>query len=359
MAQIGIIILKLRRNGKVGHQRPVVYGIVFHLAGYFQRIAQDFGQVGKEGVHLGSRFQPFLFGITHTGRVVKVLSRAETNQAVVRLRILLVYKMDIIRGNQLDLVLGSQFSQYPVYFLLARIGSTVGGRVAGRVPLQFQIIIIAEKILKPKERLLRLVRPPVHNVAGQFPPQTSRTDNQILVVFLQQSLVDTRTVVKTLRPRDGNHLYQVLVALQGFGKHNQMPSPQVLLAVLPFPAVAGAITFATEDRLEQFAFGGGNLIGKRGKTAAVFLRRAVLRFERVRLFAASPDGIQMFAVLLLYLVIKFLDAEHIAVVGHGKGFHAVRLRLFDKRIYRSLSVQQRVLSVYMQMHERFHTVMLM
>ncbi|OAV64040.1 hypothetical protein Barb6_03414 [Bacteroidales bacterium Barb6] len=67
----------------------------------------------------------------------------------------------------------------------------------------------------------------------------------------------------------------------------------------------------------------------------------------------------MFAVLLLYLVIKFLDAEHIAVIGHGKGIHTVRLRLFDKRIYRSLSVQQRILSVYMQMYKGFHTVMLM
>ena len=77
----------------------MVDGVIFYLVKNLQRIAQRFGNVGKEFVHLFACFHPFLFGIKHTARIIQILTGTQTDQTVVRFRILFIYKVNIIRTN--------------------------------------------------------------------------------------------------------------------------------------------------------------------------------------------------------------------------------------------------------------------
>jgi hypothetical protein len=46
--------------------------------------------------------------------------------------------------------------------------------------------------------------------------------------------------------------------------------------------------------------------------------------------------------LFARLVVECLCGEQVAVVGHGKGRHAKRLCLLDKRFYSALPVEKRI-----------------
>ena len=69
---------KLGRNGEEGHDRGVVNTIHLHLVQYLQRVAQRLGHIAKHVVHLLSGFKPLLFGVEHTGGVVEVFARGQT-----------------------------------------------------------------------------------------------------------------------------------------------------------------------------------------------------------------------------------------------------------------------------------------
>ena len=105
----------------------------------------------------------------------------------------------------------------------------------------------------------------------------------------------------------GHNLDKVLVTLQVFGQQNQVPA-LVILVELVEAGVVGDIDLAAEDGLEQ-----------------------LLAF-----FAA-------FGVNLCYIVVKFLDAEHVAMVGNGHAAHPVGDGFVDECLDRSLAVKDGVL----------------
>ena len=113
-------------NGKSRHDRGMVDRVIFYFIEKFQCIAQRFRHIGKELVHLFSCLHPFLLGIEHTGRIIQILTGTQTDQTVVRFRILFIYKVNIIRTNQFDIEFLSIFYQMFVHIHLQRITLMIG-----------------------------------------------------------------------------------------------------------------------------------------------------------------------------------------------------------------------------------------
>ena len=61
--------------------------------------------------------------------------------------------------------------------------------------------------------------------------------------------------------------------------------------------------------------------------------------------------IRQFAVHFLHVIEKFLDPEHVSVIGKRDSMHSVGNRLVYKFRNRSLAVKQTVLRMYMKMCE--------
>ena len=160
--------------------------------------------------------------------------------------------MDVVGGDQLDVMFVCEFDHYLVDFLLFGIGGTVGIRVVCFVPLHFQVIIFSKQIFKPFDRLFRLVDLAVHDVLWNLSSQAGRTDDQIFMVFFEQFVVDTRTSVEAFGPRNRYHLDQVLITVHVLCQYDQVVTATVFLEAFIMPAVAGAIAFAAYNGFEYF-----------------------------------------------------------------------------------------------------------
>jgi len=123
---IPLLCSEIFGNGESRHDRCMVDRVVFYLIKNLQCIAQCFGHVGKEFVHLFACLHPFLFGVKHTGRIIQILTGTQTDQTVVRFRILFIYKVNIIRTNQFDIEFLSIFYQMFVHIHLQRITLMIG-----------------------------------------------------------------------------------------------------------------------------------------------------------------------------------------------------------------------------------------
>ena len=153
-----------------------------------------------------------MLAVAHASGVVEVLTRAETDEAVVRLGILFVEEVDVVGSDDLHTMLLPQLEEDSIDLLLLFIGLLVTERVVGLMALQLEVEVIAEEPLEPLDALLRLVDIAVHDVLGDLPTEAGRGGNDALMVRLQQLLVDTWAVVVAVDPRARDHLDEVLVA---------------------------------------------------------------------------------------------------------------------------------------------------
>ena len=135
---------KVLRNSESRHNRGMVDGIIFYFIENFQCIAQSFGYVRKEFIHLFTCFHPLLFGIKHTGRVIQILAGTQTDQTVVRFRIFLVHKMNVVRTNQFYVVLLGILHQVFIHFYLHWITLVIGTGNGRFMALHLQIKVISE-----------------------------------------------------------------------------------------------------------------------------------------------------------------------------------------------------------------------
>ena len=300
----------------------------------------------EERVHLRRRLQPLLLRVAHTSRVVQVLACTEADESVVRVGIFFVDEVDIVCGNQFDMMLVRQFDQDLVYFHLMFIDRAVGILSVGRVALHFQIVILAEEVLEPQHRFLRFLELPRHNLLRYLPAEARRANNQILVIFLQQLLVDARPAIEPFRPRVGNHLNQIVIPPQRLGKHNQVPAAQVVFRIFLLPSFAGAVAFAADDGFEERRLRLGNEFRQFRQPRLLLGTPFRLRLQLLQFLPEVFDSSLHLAVLLIHLVEEFLDAEHIPVVGNGDGAHPVLRRLVEQRVDGCLPVEQRVLRMY-------------
>ena len=241
---------------------------------------------------------------------------------VVRLGILLVHKVGIVGTHQLDAILTSQFYQHAVGLLLHGERFAVGTNrgVFHLVALQLQIVVVAKYPFVPLDSLACPGNIAVQNFPGHLAGNTSRTHNQVLMITLKVGTVGTRTHVVAVHPRPRHELNEVFIAMIVFGQHNEVVAALILTPVfLLFRAMFGHIHLATEDGLE---------------------RLFTLLFE--------------FFIHRVTVIEKLLNAEHVAMVGHGHALHAIGNSLVDKPLDARLSVEDRIIGMYVKMNEVLH-----
>ena len=142
-----------------------------------------------------------------------------------------------------------------------------------------------------------------------------------------------------------------MIAFLVFCKENEVPAALVLLAFSQgFVAAARHVGLATEYRLEI-----GNALLLLG--SAFFGREgAVGCMERIEFCLCSSERTLGFPDYLLRIIVKLLDAHHVAVVGHGHAAHLIADGLVYECGNGGLPVEDRILGVYVQMYKVFHSV---
>jgi len=138
-----------------------------------------------------------------------------------------------------------------------------------------------------------------------------------------------------------------MIALFILCQDHQVITALVRLTVAIEHPTARHIHFTAEDRLEQLLLGSLQLF-----FACFQLSHRVFTFH-FPLFQTGDFLLQVLyfaidlAVLLVDIVEKFLDSEHVAMIGHSDSFHPVGHRLVHQTRDGSLAVENRILSVYM------------
>ena len=135
---------KVLRNGEYRHDGVGVDAVGLHLVDNLLRVFQHLRMVGEDATHLFGRLQPFLFGVVHSCWVVEVLARAEADESVVRLAVLLFHKVDVIGGNDLHVIFLRQVEDDFVHLLLAFVHLGIATRFIRLMPLDFKVIVITE-----------------------------------------------------------------------------------------------------------------------------------------------------------------------------------------------------------------------
>ncbi len=290
----------------------MVYGVSLHLVEDFLRIVNSLGNVGEYLAHLLGRLQPLLLGIVHT-RLVEPLLRRDANQAVMRLAVSLLHEMHVVGGDYLDVIFACKLEQHLVDLALLRVHIDIGIGLVCLVPLQLDVIVIAEYLLEPAHTLLGKFQTPLGNVARHFAAQARRAYDQPLVMLRQFVSVGAGMVVEPFSPCLADELDQVVVALLVLCQHYEVVSLVVLVLAVS-QAVSGTIHLAAEYRLE--------------------------------LLVVAALGVDLFDI-----VEELLDAEHVAMVSKGDAAHAEVDSLVDEAFDRSLAVKQAVLRVHMEVCE--------
>ena len=276
----------------------MVKAVDFHLVENLQRVRQCLGHIGKDFVHLSPGLKPLLFRIEHARGIVEILSCGEAQQMIVGLSIFLVDEVCVVGADKFDAILTSQLDEHTVCLLLQgeclAIGSHVG--VFHLMALQLQIIVITENTLVPLDGLTGTGDVTLQNLVRHLASYTGRTHDQSFVIAFQVGTVGARSHVETVNPRARDEFDQVLVALIVLRQHNQVIAALVFLAILfLFRPILSDIHLAAENGFEGLQ---------------AFLLPLFIDFDAI--------------------IMEFLDAEHVAVVGDGHTTHAIIDGFIDK-----------------------------
>jgi len=174
--------------------------------------------VGEDAAHLGGRLQPLLLGIMHSRGIVEIFSCAEADEAVVRLAVFLFHKVNVVGGDDLNIVFLRQVEEYLVHLFLAFIHFRVASRLVSLMPLHLKIIILAKQVLEPLYGGFGSRHIAVHDLLRHLARQTGGAANQAFVVFLKQAVVDAGIVVEAFGVGDGAQFAEAVVARLVFGQ---------------------------------------------------------------------------------------------------------------------------------------------
>src|SRR5690554_8008985 len=95
------------------------------------------------------------------------------------------------------------------------------------MPLQLQVVSLPKHPLVPANGLPGSVEIALHDLLRHLATQTGRSNNQSLVVLLQQLLIDTRPVKKALHRSNGSQLKQIAVTRTVLRQQNQVATAAV------------------------------------------------------------------------------------------------------------------------------------
>ena len=239
------------------------------------------------------------------------------------LGILLVNEVTVVGTYQLYAILRGQFHQGLVRLLLQGERFAVGADawVLHLMALQLEVIVVAEDALIPLHGLLGPLHVAFQHLGGHLSGYARRANYQSFVVCLEVCAVGTRAHIEAVNPRAAHQLDKVLVALVVLCQHNQVVTTLVALVF--------------------------HLVGLR---AARHVHLASEYGLKLGLALLTQLG-----VLLVAVVEELLDAEHIAVVGHGHASHAVGYGLVNQPLDAGLAVEDAVVCMYVKVNEVLHS----
>jgi len=175
------------------------------------------------------------------------------------------------------------------------------------VLLQLDVVAARKQFAVPAGGLQRIIHPVAAALHGYFALEAGRQSNQAATVLGQELTVDAGAVVEAFLVAGRGQVREVFVTLQVFAEQDQvvgrLGDP---LGVFGKAGVGGQVDLAADDRLDAG---------------------------------------------LLALEIEFNRAEHVAVVGDGQGLHAGLLGLGNQVLNPNGAVQERVLTVQVQVDE--------
>lgn len=277
--------------GEKRHDGAVIDGVDLHLVEYLTGVAERFGDIGEDVVHLLLRLEPFLLGVAQTVGVVKILTRGDAKQVVVSLGGVLVLEVAVVGADELYAIFARELYEDLVGFLLQGKSLAVGDNVGifDLMALQLEIVVVAKDAVIPLYGFTGTVDVTFQNLGRHLAGDAGGADDQILVIFLKVVTVGARPGVETVYPGVADELDEVLVSMIVLGKDDEVVALIVTFApVLTLLVVIGDVHLATEDRLERLL---------------------------ALLLALLVDACTIIG--------KFLDAVHHAVVGDGHALHAV------------------------------------
>ena len=140
------------------------------------------------------------------------------------------------------------------------------------------------------------------------------------MILFQFLMVSTRTVIKTIRPRTADELDEILITLVVLGQYDEVVASKVFFRLTQIHiSTTGHIHLTTKDGLERI--------------------KSVL----LALFVNTHAD-----------VVKFLNTEHVSMIGNSHALHAIVNGFIHKLFDARLTIQNRVVCMYMQMYEIFH-----
>ena len=225
---------------------------------------------------------------------------ANTDQRVVRMGMIALDIMHIVGGDEIEVKFFGPRNELGVY-----LGLFVEAMVLQLEKKSF----LTEELLKPVDCGAGLIGIISHDRLRDLAGQTAAEGDDPFVMRLQQFLIDSGLVIKSLEMRGRGKAHEVLVADFIFGQQQEMvvavlARPAVGLAVKP--AAGRDVHFAADDRLEILALG---------------------------------------------LLIKIHRAMHHAMIGDGQRGEVQLHRSVDQLVQTAGAIEHRKLAVDMQVYK--------
>ena len=181
-------------------------------------------------------------------------------------------------------------------------------RIRLRVPmiLQLQIIAIAKNRLIPFGNITSAIIIIFFQCHANFTTSTTTQDNQPLIQLLQQIMVNSRLIIHSLQIGARRQLHQIMEARIIHCQHSQVKTLLIFTWIAIKSRTSRHVSFNSDNRLNSRFFGG---------------------------------------------LVIVQNTTHRAVIGYGGSLHSELFNLIDQVMNLSQSVQHRVKSVIMKMHE--------
>ena len=203
---------KVLGDGEFGHDRVGVDAVGFHLVDDLLGVLQHFGMVGEDTPHLFWRLQPFLLGVVHTRWVIEVFARAQADETVMGLAVFFLHKVDVIGGDDLDLILLCQIKDNLVHLFLSFVNFGVATGFVGLMTLYLKIVIFAKEVLEPSYRGFGALHVAIHDFLWHLTCEACRTTDQAFMVFFKQAMVDAGIIIETFSVGDGTQFAEAVIA---------------------------------------------------------------------------------------------------------------------------------------------------
>ena len=305
----GLVDLILRKH-------MVAVDLIFlNFGSYLQSVFQHFRMVWEQCRHLLLALQVLLLGVVKARLLVDLLAGVQTDKMVVRRAVLLVDKVDVIRGDHLDTHLLSQLEYSFIADLLLLVDIPRESRNLGLVEHHLKVVVVSEDPLVPLYRLSRLVHLSGDDVLRDLARQTGGTADQILVVLLDDLVGDPRlAVIETFDVTLRHDLHQVFVAVEVLGQQDEVIIGFVLAVLDLRVVVACHIDLAPDDRLDLEMPG-----------------------SLVHMLACELE--------------ELLDTVHVAVIRDGQGRHPHLLGPVEQGRDGGESVKNRILRVDVKVYK--------